>query len=94
MTRPAIRGPARVGRVLRAAAAQWKAPGAISVRREWLRCGRRGGICRTIQGAAEVRYRLRRSDLGHRVRVREVASHGLAASRVVSQPTAAVRRPR
>jgi hypothetical protein len=83
-----------VGHVLRAAPAQWSAHGTITVRRQWLRCGRRGARCQPIQNAAGQRYRLRRADLGRRVRVREVASVGFLAGRVASAPTRVIRQRR
>lgn len=61
--RPAVRGQAIVGRLLTARIAGVFRPGARSVTYRWQRDGR------AIPAAHTARYRLRRADLGHRIRV-------------------------
>lgn len=72
--RPAVRGVARPGRLLRATTGTWTvAPS--SHRFTWLRDGAR------IRGAASRSYRLRRTDLGARIAVRvRVATAGASAT--------------
>ncbi|WP_203336183.1 Ig-like domain-containing protein [Nocardioides limicola] len=61
--RPKIRGTARPGRSLRAAAGTW-GPGEVTLRYQWLRNGKR------IKGATKQRYRLTQKDKGRRITVR------------------------
>lgn len=63
---PRIQGTLRYGRTVRAVAPRWSATPA-QVKRHWLRDGK------AIAGATGARYRLRPSDVGHRLQVRYTA---------------------
>lgn len=62
-----LRGVARVGRTLTAKATDWK-PSSVTLKYQWLRNGK------SIKGATEVRYKLRRQDQGKKISVRVTGS--------------------
>jgi serine protease AprX len=91
---PTISGAPRVGRTLRARPGRWAGTAPFTFRYQWLRCG--ALKCRAISRAKRARYKVRRADVGRRLRVRVVASNarlpaGAQASRT-SRPTRPVRR--
>ena len=71
-SRPRIIGNAVIGHVLRERHGTWGHVPAMLVYR-WEDCDRRGWRCRLIPGADGQRYKVRRSDVGHKVRVQETA---------------------
>ena len=78
------RGNVRVGELL-------TAPRLGNVRRyQWLRCNGAARGCVAIKGATLRRYRVRRADVGHRLRVREDLKGNNTA---ISAPTGIVTLP-
>ena len=65
--RPRVAGNARVGRTLRAVSQGWTVS-RVEVRYRWFRDGR------VVPGAHAKRYRLKRRDIGHRMKVRLTAT--------------------
>ena len=87
---PEIRGRAAAGATLTAAHGRWTYNPTSFVHR-WLRCDTNGRHCRGIVSGS-TRYRVGQADVGHRLRVSEVAvnSGGRGQART-SDPTAIVR---
>lgn len=84
--RPRLSGKPIVGRTLVARAGDVFRPGVRELRYRWQRDGR------LVRGATTARYRLRRVDLGHRIRVVVVGSvPGSRPASVTSRPSAPVR---
>ena len=89
-TKPRISGTAKVGQLLSADHGAWS--GAVRYRYQWLRCNRAGAKCIPIKHATGTSHRLTKSDAGHRIRVRTVASNGLAEpTQATSAPTRVVK---
>jgi serine protease AprX len=91
---PTITGTPRVGRTLRAHRGRWTGTPRLKFAYVWLRC--KAGTCRAIPRATHVTYRVRRADVGKRLRVRVSARSsrsppGAGASRA-SRATRPVRR--
>ena len=90
---PAIRGTARVGHVLRASPGRWSGTAPFTFRYQWLRCR---ASCRAIHGAIRAAYRVRKADVGTRLRLRVTASNARlpagGASTRTSPPTRRIRR--
>jgi len=86
---PRIAGTAAVGSTLTALRGRWAHAPTVFVHR-WLRCDAHGGGCRVIRGAPGAHYTLRRADVGHRLRVREVAVNAGGSTGRNSAPTAVV----
>ncbi|WP_210492659.1 Ig-like domain repeat protein [Patulibacter sp. SYSU D01012] len=82
---PRVVGAVRVGRTLRAEAGRWSATGA-SFAYQWLRDGR------PIAGATGATYRVRATDVGHRLTVRVTAAHGAARGAAVATATRRIAR--
>jgi subtilisin family serine protease len=103
LSRPRLRGLARVSRMLRVTAGTWSA-GPVRFAYAWQRCTPTGRRCRVIARARKPTYRLTRLDRGSRVRVLVVASNAAGAAsaftamssvvRVVRTTSAATRRRR
>lgn len=90
---PTITGVARLGRTLHANPGRWTGTPRLEFGFVWLRCTR--GTCRAIPRAMRPTYRVRRADIGKRLRVRVSArsSRSLAgaSSSRVSPATPTVR---
>ena len=83
---PTIVGTTRIGRTLTASTGLWSGdPTAFSY--QWLDCSASGGQCVAIKGATRSKYRLRREDAGHRVRVVVTARNRWSASKATSKAT-------
>ncbi|MBV6727100.1 hypothetical protein [Nocardioides daeguensis] len=80
LERAAVRGRARVGKVLRATSGRWSA-GVTVVSYQWLRNGR------AIKGATGQRYKVRRADRARRVSVRVTVRSATATGVSVSKAT-------
>ena len=90
-TAPVLSGAAREGSWLSARGPAWKATTqdtTFSVR--WTRCRRDGTGCRAIRGARAGRYRLTRTDAGHRLVVTVTATNPDASVSVSSRASAVV----
>jgi hypothetical protein len=90
VAQPQIAGRARRGSVLVAKPARWSAAGPLRISHQWLRC-RRNGACANIAGATQRRYRVRRFDVGFRLRVVENARNAAGTGSAASRPTSVVR---
>jgi hypothetical protein len=95
---PTISGRAEQGRTLTASRGTWTGTGPIAYAYQWVRCsadgGRPdGGDCAIVSGADDRTYRLGRSDVGLRLRVRITASNADGARTAASNPTAVVVGP-
>lgn len=90
---PTIAGTAQQGRELTEGHGIWEnLP--TSYRYEWLRCNNEGGACAAIKGAAEAPYAALAADVGHTLRVAEIAKNAGGSSEPVdSEPTAIVLPP-
>lgn len=85
-SKPAIKGKPRVGRVLTVRPKAW-GPGAVTLTYQWLR-GKK-----PIKGGTGAKYRLRKADVGKRLRVRVTGSKpGFTTLARVSAKTKKVRR--
>jgi hypothetical protein len=87
-SRPSITGRGRERAALTAQTGAWSnAPTSFAV--QWQRCTAAGAGCRTIPGATGQTYHPVAGDVGHRLRVSEIASNqsGYAVASVVSGPT-------
>jgi len=92
---PSLAGTARLGETLTATSGSWTGTPPIRFVYRWLRCGASGGSpngsgCATIPRAVGAAYRLTRSDVGTRLRVRVTASNQAGAASAVSSPSATV----
>lgn len=99
--RPSIKGPAKVGRRLRATGDRWtRSPDTFTIR--WLRCSASGDACVRIAGkrlrcasgscvrvnvGTEWDYKPTKKDAGHRLRVRVTAWNGAGRASSISRPT-------
>jgi hypothetical protein len=88
---PRIAGRARPGWMLRVRRAQWKGSTPTRVSYQWLRC-RPNGACANIFGGTRPYYRVRRADVGWRLRVVETARHASGTTTASSPPSAIVKR--
>jgi hypothetical protein len=89
--RPRIAGAVRTGRRVRARTGRWRgSPRKFAY--VWLRCSPSGGRCVRIPHATHVRYRVQKSDVGHRLRVRVTARNLAGRKTVTSRATARIRR--
>jgi hypothetical protein len=86
---PRIVGRVRVGGLLSATPGTWSGP-PKSYRYEWLRCNTRGGSCTRIRQATHAKYRLKRTDASHRLRVRVTAVNAAGSRPATSQATGGV----
>jgi subtilisin family serine protease len=91
--RPRLLGRARVGLALRVVPGTWQ-PAPLRFDYQWQRCLVNGAQCRTIAGAHGRRYRLRRSDRGHRLRAVITALAPTGTARTVSGMSSLVRLTR
>lgn len=87
--KPKLAGQPKAGHRLRARNGIWRGPPA-RYRYAWLRCNAQGRACRRIEGARYVRYRLRKSDAGHTLRVRVIALNAAGKARATSGPSRVV----
>jgi subtilisin family serine protease len=71
---PTIAGTAILGQALSAVRGSW-ANRPTSFAYQWLRCGVSGGSCAAIAGATHQTYALQTADVGHTLRVQEIASN-------------------
>jgi hypothetical protein len=86
-----ITGRAREGARLTARPGAWSgAPTSFAT--QWERCTAAGGRCRPIARATSPTYRTVAADVGHRLRVSQLACNqsGYAAASAVSRPTARI----
>jgi hypothetical protein len=93
---PRISGKAKIGKRLTALRGTWTGP-PETYRYTWLRCSRSGDKCRTIKKATHAKYRVTKSDSGHRLRVRVTALNVAGSKTATSRATKrvpAVRRHR
>jgi hypothetical protein len=86
---PHIAGRARIGRRLSASRGSWSGT-PQSYRYQWLRCNAHGGSCVLIKHATRPKYRLTRSDVRHRLRVRVTAINTAGSSKATSRATSSV----
>ena len=93
LKKPHISGRTKVGRHLTAARGAWsEAPKQYGFR--WLRCNARGGACVSIRHATHPRYRLRKLDVRHRLRVRVTAFNAAGSQKATSRASARVPAPK
>ncbi len=94
--RPKITGTERVGRLLKASRGHWRGTPPVRYGWRWSRCNASGTHCDPIPGARNQTYRLRRADIGRRLRVRVFADNrrlpGGARMSAPSRATRVVRR--
>ncbi len=90
---PHITGRARVGRQLAAGRGSWSGP-PKTYRFQWLRCNAGGGSCVRISGATHSKYRLRKLDARHRLRVLITAVNAAGSKTATSRSTARVAAPK
>jgi hypothetical protein len=88
--RPRLVGRARVGVRLRSRVTVYGFP-AVTVRRQWQRCGVRGRGCTNVAGATGARYRVTAGDRGHRLRLVLTLRNALGRAVVRSALSAVVR---
>jgi hypothetical protein len=86
---PQISGKPRVGKSLTAARGTWSGP-PTGYQYQWLRCSGGNAKCVAIRNATRARYRLRKSDAGHRLRIRIGATDAAGTTQVISRPTRVV----
>jgi hypothetical protein len=90
VTPPSISGTPRKGHALSEGHGTWTNH-PTSYRYRWEDCSRSGGACVVISGASANTYSLRASDVGHTIRVEEIAVNAAGASRpATSRQTAVV----
>jgi len=85
-----------MGETLTATSGSWTGTAPITFAYRWLRCGSNGGSpdgsnCTAIPDATGTTYRLTRSDVGTRLRVRVTASNRGGSETVASSATATIR---
>jgi hypothetical protein len=99
--RPSIKGTPKLGRRVYATGDRWShSPDRFTIR--WLRCSAGGNACVRLAGTrlrcaegsclrvnigTQWDYKLTRQDLGHRLRVRIIASNGAGRASATSSPT-------
>jgi subtilisin family serine protease len=93
LSRPRLRGLARVGRTLRVTAGAWSASPARFAY-SWQRCAPNGKRCRAIRRAQKPQYRLTRLDRGRRLRARVVASNAAGTGSAFTAMSSVVRTTR
>lgn len=86
---PRITGHAKVGRQLIAGRGSWSGP-PETYRFQWLRCNAGGGSCVQISRATHPKYRLRKRDARHRLRVLITAVNAAGSKTATSRSTARV----
>jgi hypothetical protein len=92
---PAISGRAEQGATLTASTGTWTGTQPLSFTYQWVRCGADGGQpdggnCAIISRATDRRYKLVRTDVGFRLRVRVTAMNADGAKTAASNPTGVV----
>jgi subtilisin family serine protease len=93
LSSPLISGMAAQGQTLFESHGSW-ANGPSSYRETWEDCDGSGGGCSAIPGATAQTYLVAASDVGHTIRVREVATNAAGAGTASeSAPTAVVGEP-
>ena len=80
---PAITGTLQVGQVLTSTTGTW-AGAAVTITRQWLRCGATGDQCVTIAGATSGTYTAVAADRNLRLRVRVTATRSAVSNSVVT----------
>jgi hypothetical protein len=95
---PTISGRAEQGRTLTASRGSWSGTDPITYAFQWVRCGADGGRpdggdCAIVSGGTSRDYRLGRSDVGSRMRVRVTATNSDGSRVATSNPTAIVVGP-
>jgi streptogramin lyase len=87
---PTVSGSATVGVTLRESRGQWtNSPTGYAD--QWVRCDSTGAACVSVSGATGQTYKLTTADVGHAIRVQEIASNASGAGApVFSTPTAKV----
>lgn len=73
--KPTIVGDLRVGETVTASPGAWRGRDPITFEYQWISCTRRVSNCRSIRGATQSSYWLRRRDLGRRLIVSVTASN-------------------
>ena len=89
---PTIAGTPQEGQTLTANPGSWSGTQPITFAYQWQRCGRNGGNCANIIGAASRTYTLRGVDVGNTLRVRVTARNQDGSVNATSVPTAVVTR--
>lgn len=87
---PTIQGVAMEDEVLRASGGTWTSPTELTKAFYWQRCNAVGEACETVVGAVGPTYRIRRTDVGGRIRVIETAANAGGTAQAVSAVTAVV----
>jgi hypothetical protein len=89
LRRPALSGVPRLGATLAASPGRWRPAGRLEFDYAWERCSR--AICHVIDGAEGRRYRVRKRDLGKRLRVFVLATDDLFSMPAYSPATPIIR---
>jgi inosine-uridine nucleoside N-ribohydrolase len=85
---PGISGVVEQGQLLTESPGTWS--NATKVAYQWEDCDSSGADCSAIQGATSQTYTLVASDVGHEIRVQELASNASASSSAASDATSVV----
>jgi subtilisin family serine protease len=93
LSRPRLRGLARIGRRLRLAPGTWNA-GPVSFAYTWQRCAPNGTRCKAIARSNGQAYRLKRPDRGRRIRALVVARNAYGAGQAFTGASSIVRARR
>lgn len=88
ITAPAIVGKSALGTTLTAKPGLTAGARPISYDYQWRRCNSNGGMCAAITGADGKTYAPSKSDLGHDLRVRVIASNSAGTTWAASAPSA------
>jgi uncharacterized delta-60 repeat protein len=89
-TAPAISGTATDGQMLTVNPGSWSGSTPMNRSYQWRRCDPAGANCLDIAAASATTYVLVAADVGHTIRVREVATNSYGHSSVDSAATAVV----
>jgi hypothetical protein len=89
---PTISGTAGVGQTLTEGHARWS-PTPRGLAYQWEECDASGGSCHSIGGATHQTFAVASSDLGHTLRVQEIAFSWSGIDRATSAATAVVSNP-
>jgi hypothetical protein len=92
---PTMSGTAREGeRLTRSSYGSWTDPSPSSYSVQWLRCNSAGAACVAIAGASDDGYGVAAADVGHRIRLRVIATGPYGSGSALSAATSAIgKRP-
>lgn len=85
---PIVRGKAAVGSTLTAGRGRWT--GVPTITLQWKRCNAAGAKCAAIRGATASKYAVSLADVGHTLRVVEIARNAGGRATAASAATAVV----